>query len=159
MADYYCGDCGERTSMVGHACPAHALPIEDDILTSTFAPLEDLCGEIDPTGRDPKEGGAKLDSGKAPVVQGLLHYFPRACRAVANLSQKGAAKSAWNGWETVPDGVNRYANAGGRHILDEAEKGLWDDAPGGTGELHKTCVAWNMLAALELQLREMEIDG
>lgn len=125
-------------------------------ITTTFAPLPT---ELDPTGKDPKEGGAKLDAGKAPVIQGVMQYFPRAIQAVANLSQKGANKYAWNGWETVEDGINRYKNAGGRHILDEAIKGDYDNDVGGTGELHATCVAWNFLAALELKLREIEDNG
>jgi hypothetical protein len=48
--------------------------------------------ESDPNGRDPKQGGAKLDAGKSPVWQGLLDYFPRACEAVALVSAGGAAK-------------------------------------------------------------------
>ena len=126
--------------------------IDDAHLTETFHTI----GEADPGGMAASEPGAKMDAGKAPVVRGLLQYFPRACEAVATLSAKGAEKYAWNGWESVEDGINRYADACGRHQTKEAIEGLWDNGEGGTGELHKTAVAWNALAALELQLRELE---
>jgi hypothetical protein len=105
--------------------------------------------EKDPNGRSPKEPGAKLDSGKSPVWQGLLDYFPRACKAVAEVSSAGATKYAWKGWETVPDGVVRYRNAQARHILDESVDGKYDQ----DGFRHLAQNAWNALAALELTLR------
>lgn len=112
--------------------------------------------EKDPNGVASGTPGAKLDAGKSPVMQGALQYFPRAIRAVADLSAKGAAKYSWKGWENVPDGINRYGDAMARHILDEGEGRMFDDSPGGTGELHATSVAWNALARLELILREQE---
>jgi len=115
--------------------------------------------EADPQGKDPKAGGSKLDSGKSPVAQGAIQYFPRAIREVANLSGAGAAKYSWKGWETVDDGLNRYNNAMVRHQLAEAIEGLYDDQPGGTGLLHATAVAWNALAALELLLRDLEREN
>ena len=63
------------------------------------------------------------------------------------------------GWEAVPDGQIRYSDAMGRHILDEAVDGLWDDKEGGSGELHATAVAWNALARLELIIRDLESEG
>lgn len=108
--------------------------------------------EKDPNGRNPKEPGAKLDMGKSPVYRGLLDYFPRACKAVANVSAAGAAKYAWKGWETVPDGINRYRDALGRHIVDESIDGPYD----ADGFRHLAQQAWNALAALELTLREEE---
>jgi hypothetical protein len=107
-------------------------------------------GQVDPTGRSPHEPGAKLDAGKSPVYQGLLDYFPRACLAVAEVSAAGAAKYAWKGWETVPDGINRYSNALGRHIINKAIEGKYDPE----GFLHSAQIAWNALATLELELRE-----
>jgi hypothetical protein len=112
--------------------------------------------ELDPNGMASGAPGAKLDAGKSPVTQGALHYFPRAMMAVAELSQFGAEKYSWKGWENVPDGINRYSNAMGRHILFEDIEGLYDNGPGGSGALHKTAVAWNALAALELLLRQLE---
>lgn len=107
--------------------------------------------ERDPNGKSPKEPGSKLDAGKSPVLQGLLDYFPRACMAVADVSAFGANKYAWKGWETVPDGINRYGNALGRHVVYESIEGRYDLA---TGKLHAAHVCWNALARLELLLRE-----
>lgn len=109
--------------------------------------------EQDPNGKKPHELGAKLDFGKAPIFRGVFDYFPRAVRAVAEVSAKGAAKYAWKGWEAVPDGVARYSDALGRHIIGESIEGPIDSD---TGLLHKAQVAWNALAALELYLREQK---
>lgn len=107
--------------------------------------------EKDPNGKNPHEPGAKLDAGKAPIFQGVIDYFPRAIAQVAAVSAFGASKYAWKGWETVPDGVNRYSNAGMRHLIDEAIEGpITIDS----GLLHKAHAAWNALAALELTLRK-----
>lgn len=94
--------------------------------------------------------------GKAPILRGVIQYFPRAVQHVANLSMIGAKKYTWKGWEDVEDGINRYGDALGRHLVAEAAEGMMDDGPGGSGELHATAVAWNALARLELILREEE---
>jgi hypothetical protein len=109
--------------------------------------------EADPNGKPPHTPGAKMDAGKAPITQGVLQYFPRALAAVSMVSLAGANKYAWKGWEQVPDGINRYMNAMGRHILAEAVEGPIDKD---TKCLHKAQIAWNILAALELDLREQE---
>ena len=109
--------------------------------------------EMDPYGKSLKEAGAKADAGKAPIVRGLLDYFPRACRAVALVSQRGAEKYSWKGWEDVPDGINRYYDALGRHIIYESLEGPIDRD---TGLLHAAQIAWNALARLELILRAKE---
>jgi len=111
-----------------------------------------MLGEADPTGRRPHEPGAKLDAGKAPVVRGALHYFPRALAAVAEVSAYGARKYTWRGWETVPDGVARYSDALGRHLLAEG----YEERDGDTGLLHAAHAAWNALARLELMLRKAD---
>lgn len=107
--------------------------------------------EKDPHGKDPKEKGSKLDAGKSPIFRGLLDYFPRACSRVANVSRVGAAKYAWKGWESVPDGFMRYSDALGRHLLKESIEGEWDT------ELedvrHAEQVAWNAFARLEILLQ------
>lgn len=115
--------------------------------------------ERDPNGVPQGQPGAKLDAGKAPVFQGLLDYFPRACIKVAELSARGAKKYSWKGWESVSDGVNRYANAGARHVVKEAIEGPYDSDPSMEGILHKTQKAWNALAELELFLREQDKQG
>lgn len=111
------------------------------------------AGETDPNGRNPHEPGAKLDAGKTPVFQGCIDYFPRAVREVAAVSAFGASKYAWKGWETVPDGVNRYSNAMVRHLISEA---TGESLDGDSGLLHKAHCAWNAMAVLELALRERE---
>lgn len=112
--------------------------------------------EKDPNGILKNAPGAKLDAGKEPIFQGAFQYFPRALLAIASLSAFGASKYTWKGWEDVPDGINRYGNALGRHIVKEEVEGLYDTGPGGSGELHATAVAWNALARLELLLRELD---
>lgn len=112
--------------------------------------------EKDPSGLAAKAPGAKLDAGKAPIMQGVLHYFPRAIIAVANLSKKGADKYSWKGWEKVSDGPNRYGDALARHIVKEAIEGPYDQDFEGNEVLHATGDAWNALARLELILRDME---
>ena len=109
--------------------------------------------ETDPLGKDPHTLGAKLDAGKTCVYRGLFDYFPRACLAVANVSTVGAQKYAWKGWESVPDGIARYSDALGRHILAESIEGPVDKD---TKLLHKAQIAWNALASLELFLREQK---
>ena len=124
--------------------PRWAVPA--DATVETFGPIE-----VDPSGRNPHELGAKLDAGKAPVRRGLLEYFPRACIAVANVSQHGASKYAWKGWETVPDGVDRYGDAALRHVCYAAIEGPLDEH---SEQLHAAHEAWNALARLELLLRQ-----
>ena len=109
--------------------------------------------ECDPHGKNPHELGAKLDDGKPSVFQGLFDYFPRACLSVAEVSTVGAKKYAWKGWEQVPDGIARYGDALGRHLLKESIEGPVDSD---TGLLHASQAAWNSLARLELILRQRE---
>jgi hypothetical protein len=106
--------------------------------------------EADPTGRQPHEPGAKLDAGKPPVLRGVIQYFPRALCEVSKVSEYGAIKYAWKGWESVPDGVDRYGDAMARHIVGESIHGAIDPE---TDLLHAAQVAWNALARLELMLR------
>lgn len=108
--------------------------------------------ESDPTGKTQHELGAKLDSGKISVTRGCLHYFPRALRAIAELSTIGAKKYAWKGWASVPDGIHRYGDALGRHELQIEDDFQRTDPD--TGVLEATAVAWNAMARLELILRE-----
>lgn len=115
--------------------------------------INKMC-EKDPNGIEAGVAGAKLDAGKVSVTRGALHYFPRAITAIAELSQIGAKKYSWKGWEKVPDGINRYSDALGRHEL--GIEGDFTKRDGDTGVLEATAVAWNSLARLELILREQE---
>lgn len=110
--------------------------------------------ERDPNGLDSKQPGSKLDDGKSPILRGCLQYFPRALKAVAAVSQVGAKKYSWKGWEKVDDGINRYGDALVRHLIAEETDGPVD---ADTGRLHAEQVAWNALARLELILREGEL--
>lgn len=110
--------------------------------------------EFDPNGINLKAGGAKADAGKIPVMRGGLHYFPRAITAIAELSQIGANKYSWKGWESVPDGIHRYGDAMARHELNI--EGDFSRRDIDTGVLEATAVAWNALARLELILREQK---
>lgn len=96
----------------------------------------------------------KQDWGKAPIVQGCLKYFPRAIKAVAEVSAYGFTKyKSWGGWRDVEDGYNRYTDALGRHLVDgQTEERNANDA----FLLHDAQAAWNALARLELKLTEIE---
>lgn len=97
--------------------------------------------------------GKKFDTGKAPVFQGFMQYFPRAIRAVANVSAFGAKKYSVayddQNWRKVDNAVNRYRDARERHMLDEQIDGLY--APD-SNLLHAAHNAWNAMAYLELLL-------
>ena len=113
--------------------------------------------ETDPSGIPLNQAGAKGDAGKPAVWRGLLDYFPRACIAVADVSTRGAQKYSWKGWEEVKDGEARYADALARHILKESIEGPYDVGFGGLSDvLHRSQIAWNALALLELTLRRLE---
>lgn len=106
--------------------------------------------ERDPNGTDAHAPGAKLDAGKyLPWL--CISGFANALAAVADVTTKGARKYTPNGWISVPDGQERYMEAFGRHTLSLA-RGERIDAD--TGCLHKAQMAWNILASLELELRE-----
>lgn len=106
--------------------------------------------EIDPNGKAAGEPGAKLDAGKVCMWQGLIGYFPRACREVAAVSTFGARKYAWKGWQTVPEGFERYSDAMVRHLAYEGEGQRLDPD---SGLEHAAHAAWNALARLEFLLQ------
>jgi len=110
--------------------------------------------EVDPNGISAKEPGSKLDAGKSPIYAGLIDYFPRACSAVAHVSDVGARKYTWKGWESVPNGVVRYSDALVRHLVGASIEGPVDSE---TGLDHAAQVAWNAMARLELILREKDV--
>lgn len=106
--------------------------------------------EVDPLGKDQHEPGAKLDSGK--VLPWLfITGFANAMNAIAEVVTIGAKKYSPHGWSFVPDGSNRYMEAFGRHTLKLASGERYDND---TGCLHKVQMIWNLLASLELDLRE-----
>lgn len=92
------------------------------------------------------DAGFKDDKTKPLVLRGFLHQFPRAIEEVARVSEFGANKYTWNGWETVDGGVERYGEALARHLLKHG-----DDPE--SWRLHAAHAAWNAMARLELMLR------
>ena len=97
--------------------------------------------------------GTKLDTGKPPVRL-ILHTMPRALLELARVADYGnrGVGYAEDGWLEVPDGINRYTDALGRHFIGE---GIEAEDPH-SKRLHAAHVAWNAMARLELMLREDE---
>lgn len=109
--------------------------------------------EADPSGGSLNEPGKKADAGKLlPWL--FFSGFANALEKVAEVTTLGAKKYTPGGWATVPNGPERYMEAGMRHLtwLGQGEK--FDSGPGGIGTLHKAQIIWNFLASLELELRE-----
>ncbi|CCE60796.1 endolysin; inhibits RNA polymerase [Pseudomonas phage tf] len=107
-----------------------------------------IANEKDPNGVDQHAPGAKLDAGKVDI--GLLfESFPNALTGVAMVATFGAAKYTRGGWKTVPQGIQRYAAAEGRHKLKRygGEKNDPDSKLN-----HRFHECWNALAQLELEL-------
>ena len=108
--------------------------------------------ERDPSGLDPHAPGAKLDAGKhRPAL--VLGGFARALIEVSKVGTYGAVKYTENGWTGVPNGVDRYDDAGLRHWLAEH---AGQQADPDTELLHAAHAAWNALARLDLMLRQRE---
>jgi hypothetical protein len=107
--------------------------------------------ELDPDGLDAHTPGAKLDDGKAQVWL-MLSGFSRALAAVADVTTIGARKYTPNGWMEVLNGDKRYMDAFGRHML---ELGIGEEFDEQTGCMHKAQMIWNLLASLELELRQV----
>ena len=105
--------------------------------------------ELDPHGTDAHTPGAKLDAGKVrPEL--IFRGFARALHAIAEVGTHGANKYTDNGWESVPNGTQRYADARYRHQL---KRHIGETHDPDTRLLHLAHEAWNVLAELELSLR------
>jgi hypothetical protein len=111
--------------------------------------------ELDPHGLEAHTPGAKLDAGK-PRCALVLGGFARALLEVSKVGTYGAVKYTPHGWTQVPQGPDRYDDAGLRHWL--AEK-AGQPADPDTQLLHASHQAWNALARLDLMLREREASG
>jgi hypothetical protein len=83
----------------------------------------------------------------------MISGFSRALNAVAAVTTKGAEKYTPNGWAEVADGKDRYLEAFGRHMI---ELGQGENVDPDTGCMHKAQMVWNLLASLELELRQAE---
>ncbi len=106
--------------------------------------------EIDPNGLNAHESGAKLDDGK--ILAGTLMDFSLALLEIAKVGTYGATKYSRGGWQSVPCGIQRYADAKWRHMLAQR----WELIDESSGLLHLAQEAWNCLAELELTIRGME---
>lgn len=109
-----------------------------------------MMEERDPHGVDQHAPGAKLDAGKMlPWL--CISGFAHALNAVADVTTKGARKYTPNGWMHVPAGEERYMEAFGRHML---ALGRGEQIDPDTECMHKAQMIWNLMASLELELRE-----
>lgn len=95
------------------------------------------------------EKGVKLDEGKNRL--GLVYGgFSRALWEVGRVGTFGARKYTDNGWQSVPNGENRYLDALLRHLFKTFRGEVVDPE---SGLYHLSHVAWNALAILELYIR------
>jgi hypothetical protein len=135
---------------LAHFCPGYLEQGEEPELRifAPAAPKALVKEDQDPDGIKPGEPGAKLDAGK--LNASLLGDFSLALKAVAEIATFGANKYSRGGWQHVKDGVERYNDAEWRHKLEQRHEELDADS----GLPHKWHHAWNVLAALELELRE-----
>lgn len=142
-----------------------------------LAPASAVSFESDPHGLPLSSPGAKADNGKPRVALALFGFlpalrmlaapttgaqttsavldyavtsWPRALESVSEVTTAGAAKYTPNGWVDVPNGIDRYLDAYGRHALKLGAGEIIDDGEGGTGCRHDAQACWNLLAALSL---------
>lgn len=108
-----------------------------------------IITESDPLGKSPNEAGAKLDVGKNRLGL-VLNGFALALQEVGLVGTFGANKYTANGWQTVPNGIERYTDAMYRHLLKEA---AGEEIDPDSEMLHAAQVAWNALARLNLMLQ------
>jgi hypothetical protein len=111
-------------------------------------------GELDPSGKDPHEAGAKLDAGKNRLSL-VLGGFGKALQEVGKVSTFGANKYTDNGWQSVENGNERYTDAMLRHYFKEVGGELKDED---SELLHAAHLAWNALARLELMYKSAEAE-
>jgi hypothetical protein len=99
---------------------------------------------------DLSKPGAKDDSGKNRMGL-LMSGCPNAIKGVAEVLTFGANKYSANGWQTVPNAVERYKDALYRH-LNAYERGeLVDEESGLSHLLHATT---NLMFIIELSQKE-----
>lgn len=149
--------------------PAKGPVIQDGVALQSVAhplnpaSLEKVEIEVD------RAPGLKLDEGKPPAYWGVVDYFANALLAVAAQSKRGdeAPGHVRGGWETVPEGHQRYSDAFARHLLEEANVRRDGVRLGGPQEPHAdwrermiqamATTVWNDLARLEHFIRNAGI--
>lgn len=135
--------------------PATIPQVTTSVTTYTNTPNSILFPplEADPSGGSLNEPGKKADAGKLlPWL--FFSGFARALEETAKVTTLGAKKYTPNGWATVANGPERYMEAALRHLIYLGQGEKFDSGPGGIGTLHKAQIIWNLLASLELELRE-----
>lgn len=145
------------TTYVNPAIPNSILfpPLVGSVQTAGVGPVvpSDIGEEYDPTGGSLNEPGKKADAGKLlPWL--FFSGFANALEKVAEVTTLGAKKYTPGGWATVANGPERYMEAAMRHLIYLGQGEKLDNGPGGIGTLHKAQIIWNLLASLELELRE-----
>jgi hypothetical protein len=83
-------------------------------------------------------------------MAGVLGDFGLALLEVAKVGTFGAEKYSRGGWQSVENGQERYRDAAIRHLLIQHV----EDIDNQSDLLHLAHQAWNVLAELELKLRE-----
>ena len=101
---------------------------------------------VGPNSKPPE--GVKHDQGK-PMAQ-VLGDFSRALIGVAEVGTFGANKYTRGGWQTVPNGEQRYYDAAWRHLLQANQ----EECDSESNLSHLEHAAWNLLAVIELKKRE-----
>lgn len=96
--------------------------------------------------------GVKHDSGK-PRPSLVVDLMPRAVMGVACVATFGASKYADDNFLQVPDAKKRYRDAQLRH---ELYKAMGQEIDPESGYPHDFHIAWNILARIEIELREKE---
>lgn len=100
------------------------------------------------------EIGVKNDNGKLPYYVVLFEQFPNALKEVIKCSNAGHNKyptdTDWQNFSRVENANSRYKNAALRHM---AETGIVEDMIPYGGMTHEGAVIWNLLADLEITLR------
>jgi len=128
-----CHDCGQHTSYHNYKPSFFPQPLPEE----------------DPNGIPQHEPGAKLSKGK-PDVEMVFESFPNALLELCKVAEFGAQKYSRLGFLKVPDAVNEYRKAAGRHKLKRLQGEELDVDSGFDHELHE---CWNLLAIIECKLR------
>lgn len=122
----------------------------DEVLAIAELVEQETNSEADPSGLDAHQPGAKLDAGKI-YADAIISQMARAIWGVAEVGTFGANKYSLGGWTSVEDGIRRYRDAAARHRL---KRQIGETVDPDSGLPHTYHEAWNVLAALELELRE-----
>lgn len=103
----------------------------------------------------------KAKYSKAPITNGVLWRFPRALKAIAEVSAWGTRKHNVPiddlSYLDLPRAYEVYTDAVGRHLLAEGLEGPINEEDAGL--YHAAQLAWNALARLEIFLRNQELEA